>query len=170
MTPQHHNQQKDPIKRRSTGMGAAANSSPPRIAKGTAPNANQAITPKCSSLRLNHTRLPLPINWATVRMGIASRTPKNATRTGSSTAAPPNPEMAARVAAANATAAEMIQCSNVSIGGLQWMKRCPRILSSGRHSAPAACSQAPNAAASCCIPTANRTNPALLELSGNAVL
>src|SRR5215469_16955374 len=79
--------------------GAFANRNPPSRANGTAPRENHPTTLQSSSRRLNHSRLPFPTSWATVRIGTASRIPKMDTRTGSRTAAPPNPVTAAKVAA-----------------------------------------------------------------------
>jgi hypothetical protein len=45
------------------------------------------------------------MSWATVRIGIASRTPNTNTSIGNRTAAPPNPVTAASIAATKATAA-----------------------------------------------------------------
>ncbi len=56
---------------------------------------------KCAT-EIEKALLPFPTNCATVRTGMASRMPNIATRTGSRTAAPPNPVTAARVKANNA--------------------------------------------------------------------
>src|SRR5438552_3901776 len=90
---------KAPITRLRAPSGAVANSTPPASASGTAPKANHPTTGRATSRRLNHTRLPFPMSCATVRIGIASRTPNTATSAGRSTAAPPNPATAASVLA-----------------------------------------------------------------------
>jgi len=89
----------------SAPAGVAAKRKPPAIAAGTAPSANQATRPVSTSSRLKATRLPLPTNWATVRMTIASRGPATATSTGSRMIAPPNPATDARAEANTAAAA-----------------------------------------------------------------
>src|SRR5512143_1288981 len=96
---------KAPNKRVSAASGARAKRSPPASASGTPPAANQPTTRRSSSRRLNQTRLPFPMSWATVRIGTASRTPNTKTRTGRRTAAPPKPVTAASVDATNATTA-----------------------------------------------------------------
>src|SRR6185436_15321490 len=82
-------------------------------ANGTAPSANHPTTGSSSSRRLNHTRLPLPTSCATVRIGIASRTPNIATSAGNSTAAPPNPATAASVLARSAAPPSSSHCVTV---------------------------------------------------------
>lgn len=99
------NRRNRPNSRVRGARGAVAKTYPPIKPRGTAPIVNQPTTAQLSSRRLNHTRDPFPMSWATVKMGIASRMPKKATSAGSSTAAPPKPEMAAIVAATKATIA-----------------------------------------------------------------
>src|SRR5712691_607383 len=100
-----------PTSRSSARSGAVANSTPPSRASGTAPSANHPTTGTATSRRLNHTRLPLPMSWATVRIGIASRTPNTATSGASSSAAPPNPATAASVLARSAAPPSNSHCA-----------------------------------------------------------
>src|SRR5437870_3019839 len=105
---------KAPITRLRAPSGAVANSTPPASASGTAPKANQPTTGRATSRRLNHTRLPFPMSCATVRIGMASRTPNTATSAGRSTAAPPNPATAASVLARNAAPPSSSHCVTFS--------------------------------------------------------
>src|SRR5512135_2544346 len=98
-----------PRRRVRNGSGAEAKRKPPTSAAGTPVRANQPTTGKSSSLRLNQARLKFPNNWATVRMGIASRTPKAATRSGNKTAAPPKPATAAKTEPTKAAPASRIR-------------------------------------------------------------
>ena len=77
----------------------------PATAMGTAPRANQPTTLTRISRRLNPTRLRLPMSWASVYAGTASRTPSVATSTGNRMMPPPVPVTAAMVEAMNAAIA-----------------------------------------------------------------
>ena len=54
------------------------------------------------SRRLSATRLPFETSWVRVRTGTATRSPKSATKTGSSTTPPPKPATAETTARTNA--------------------------------------------------------------------
>src|ERR1044071_6301940 len=100
---------KPPRRRERNDNGAEAKRKPPRSAAGTPVRANQPTTGRSSSLRLNQALLKFPNNCATVRIGIASRTPKAATSSGNRMAAPANPATAANKEPTKAAPASRIR-------------------------------------------------------------
>src|SRR5689334_20917228 len=98
-----------PRRRVRNESGAEAKRKPPRSAAGTPVREKQATTSRSSSHGLNHAQLKFADDTTTVRIGIASHTPKAATSSGSRMAAPPKPATAANKEPTKAAPASRIR-------------------------------------------------------------
>ena len=114
--PRHRGQQERPMSRVSASSGAAANRNPRAARPGSRP-ARTSRRSATRSRRLSATRDPLLDQPRDGQIGMASRGPNSATRTGSRMAAPPNPATAATMLAAKAAVTSSTTSGRSSMTG-----------------------------------------------------